>query len=314
MLVNGFDLCTIRAVGTNLLVCVANMWYRSKVEVNRLLSSPPPEICTAHKSTSPLPYEIIEMVIAHLIDDIPTLKASSLTCRSWYIVTTRHIHHTLVLGRGFTHDRLKPLFKLHSLGLIPLVQEIQVERPFGADNWFVPRAFSKRTLRYFSAFANVHTLGLQRLEISQFFPHIERYFGQFSPTLRSIALFDPRCTPRQLSRFLSLFSNLNDIKIWGPFSFVPNTTVLNATPIPLSTPPKLRGRLTLGHFGYTETWTHFIALCGGLRFRRMELFASASCAPVLLEACAETLETLHFDANDPSQSKSFYADLSPDPS
>lgn len=289
-----------------------NTRHPSTVKVNHLLSNPPREVCTAHESTSPLPYEIVEMVIAHLVDDGPALKACSLICRSWYIVALPHIHHTLVLGRGTTHDGLKPLSKLRRLSLIPLVQEIRVERPYGANNWFVPRAFDRRSLRYFSAFANVHTLRLQRVNIYCFFPHIERYFGQFSPTLRSIAMFQPCCTSRQLSQFLSLFSNLDDIRIWGMSLFVPSTAVLGATFIPLSA-PGFRGRLTLGHFTRAETWTHLIASCDGLRFRRMELYTSSRCAPVLLEACAETLETLHFYVTDQSKGKSFYTDLSPIP-
>jgi len=39
---------------------------------------------------------------------------------------------------------------------------------------------------------------------------------------------------------------------------------------------------------------HLIASCGGLRFRHIGFCGSESCAPVLLEACGETLVTLRF--------------------
>ena len=307
--VNGSDPYTIRIVGANLSIRIVAMWHRSKANTIRLLGNVPPESCAAHEYTRSLPNELAEMIIAHLTHDIRTLKMCSLTCRSWYTIAVPHIHHTLVLGRGIHHNGLKPLSKLHGLGLIPFVQEIRLERLLGMGNWFMPRAFGRRSLRYFSALSNVHTLRLQRLEICRFIPQIERYFGQFSPTLRSIVLSEPFCSPRQLSHFLSFFPGLDDIKIWG---LSPSQIVPDATFVP-SSPPKPRGRLALGAFLWVETWARFIASCGGLRFHYMELWASRSCELALLEACAETLETLRFHATDRIQSGSFCVNLSMGP-
>ena len=304
-LVNGSDFCAVRTVERNLSTRVVIAWRRGKVKINRLFGNTPPEAHTAHESTHSLPYELAEMITAHLTHDLPTLKACSLTCRSWYIIAVPYIHHTLILRRGITCGSLKPLSKLRGRGLMPLVQEVRVEQPHGTDKiWFLPGAFGRRTLLHFSAFANVHTLNLQRLDIYSFIVcGIEQYFGQFSTTLQSIVLSRPRCTPRQLSYFLSLFSNLDDIKILGLID-VPYTTTLDARLVPFST-LKPRGRLALGAFSWVETWTQLIDLCGGLRFRHMELCASVSCASTLLEACAETLETLRLHATDRSHCKSF---------
>ena len=74
--------------------------------------------------------------------------------------------------------------------------------------------------------------------------------------------------------------------------------------IPFSA-PKLRGRLALYNFHWVDTWTHLTFLCGGLRFRHIDLRASPSCAPTLLEACAKTLETLRFHTTDLLHSESF---------
>jgi hypothetical protein len=121
-----------------------------------------------------------------------------LTCRSWYITVVPYLHHTLVLRDkiyGTTRSELKPLSKLHELGLIPLVREIQVDQWEGMNrSWFVPQAFSPSDLRHFSAFTNVHTLIVQNLEIGRFIPGVECYFEQFSPTLQSIALSNPTCS------------------------------------------------------------------------------------------------------------------------
>ena len=125
---------------------------------------------TIHESTCRFPCEIVATIVVCLTSDLDALKACSLTCRSWYIVTVPHLQHTLTL-RGdaptFTHgelnppstrDKLGPLSKLHELCLMPLVKEIRVEQWGGAGSWFVPQTFSRRDLGYFSTFTNVHTL------------------------------------------------------------------------------------------------------------------------------------------------------------
>ena len=277
------------------------VWYRGIANANRLLGSGPPNTRTPHKSTFCVPYETVEMIVAYLTRDLRTLKACSLTCRSWYIAVAPHLHHTLTLTEnkpGFTRGQLKPLSKLHKLGLVPHVKEIRVAQRHVMEPWFRPLAFSCRDLRYFSAFANVHTLELQHLEVGRFIPGVKRYFGHFSSTLRSVRLGDPRCTPQHLSYFLSLFPNLDDIVILRSAHLL-DTTLPETELVPFST-PKLRGRLAVYFFDRVDVWTCFITLFNGLRFRYMDLLGSARCAPTLLEACAETLETLRLNVKYPS--------------
>ena len=161
----------------------------------------------------------------------------------------------------------------------------------------MPEAFERLDLRYFSAFTNVHTLALENAQISRFIPDIGRYFEHFSLTLRSIALYNPDCTPLQLSYFLSFFPNLDDVNVdhtGSPMDDTPPTNLVSFSA------PKLRGQLTLRHSRWAETWTHLIDSSGGLRFRHMHLREVGNCEPTLLRACAETLETLRFNASDSS--------------
>ena len=280
------------------------VWRRGKAKVNRLLGNAPPKTYIARESTCRFPYEIVELIISNLIYDHDALKACSLACRSWYFAAVPHIHHTLTLGdKGpdKPHDKLNLLSKMHELGLAPLVKKIAV-RQWSSCNWFTPQAFSPRDLRYFSAFASVQTLRLEHMDISCFIPGIERYFGQFSSTLRCITLWDPCCTPRQLSHFISLFSNLDSVGVWGISTRQPTMTIPDAELVQFSA-PKLRGELGLSGVRWAETWTHLITSCGGLRFHCLNLYDVGSFAPVLFEACAETIETLRFSPADSSVSK-----------
>lgn len=234
------------------------------------------------------------MIIAYFTHDIKTLKACSLTCYTWYIAAVPHLHHTFVFREadpGQNRAALKPLSKRHALGLLPLTKEIRILQLHTKPRWFLPKSFNRRDLRYFSAFTNVRSLTLQQLDIHSFIPGIERYFGHFSPTLRSITLETPRCTPRELSHFFSLFTNLDDIEVQ---LFVHlNTDAPDDALAPIST-PKLQGQLTLSSFTAVDTWEDLVASCG-LRFRSIHLHPVSKCAPVLLSACAETLETLRIE-------------------
>ena len=64
------------------------------------------------------------MIIAHVLLNTPTLKTCSATCRSWYITTLPHLHHTLTLRQWASDSArrgLKPLRKLGKMRLLPLV-------------------------------------------------------------------------------------------------------------------------------------------------------------------------------------------------
>jgi len=253
-----------------------------------------------HESTCRLPYEIVEMITAHLIHDLHTLKACSLTCRCWYSAAAALIHHTLTLtgsGRWRETNQLELLSKLHKLGLVPLVREIRMRQFRGESPWLVPWVFDDLHLRYFSTFSNVHTLKLQEVDLNPFIPGIERYFKHLSPALRSITLLEPWSTPRRLSYFLSLFTNLDDIIIRNTSEYVLPTTIPD-TELVLFSKPKLQGRLLLDNFRWADTWTHLITWCGGLRFHYMSLRRSGGSIPILLEACSESLETLRINTMD----------------
>ena len=301
-----------RAVGTNLSTLVT-VWRQGKSKIKHLLSNASPETrtahestCTARESTCRVPYEIVEMIIAHTAHNLNTLKACSLTCRSWHTAAAPLLNYAFAFRwRGpVVITKPESLPKLHKQGLLDLFTTIRVDSFDGEFARFTPQAFSHRGLYHFSAFTKVHTLELRHVAIGLFVPGAELYFGHLSPTLRSITLIDSHCHPPQLSHFLSLFPNLDDVEIRNTSRWVAGTTAPDTELVPLSA-PKLRGRLILHGFDLAETWTDLIALCGGLRFHYMDLLKSAKCAPILLEACAGTLETLRLHTRDVPPGKQF---------
>ena len=253
-----------------------------------------------------LPQELIELIISYLIGDTPTLLACSMTCYSWYIAAAPHLHHTLTTRNSLTNNDEgksnwpRPLRNSYSLGLLPFVKRFHI-RTFRDP--FTPGKLDRSTLRYFSALKNLQELGIDELQVPSFMPNIQRYFGHFTPTLRSLVLWEPVGSSRQILYFIGLFSNLQDLKI---SYFSPNEEregMAGADLVPLSVPP-LCGRLTLKCFAKEKLVKDMITFFWGLRFRYMDLFR-VKCVRLLLDTCADTLEGLRLYPTDPYGEESF---------
>ena len=242
---------------------------------------------------SRLPQEIVEKILSYFIYDFLTLLACSMTCHSWYTAAVSHLHHSLTThdASGLAKNRKymwpRPLKRSYELGLLPLVKRFRICLWYSK---FAPTQLDGLTLRYFSALTNLQELGIDYLQVSNFMPTIRQCFGHLSPTLRFLALKDPNGTHRQILYFIGLFANLQDLKLQYSEPMDKPEDTADATLIPLSTPP-LRGWLRLVRFTKEDLVKDMITLFGGLRFRHMDLF-EVSCSQLLLNECAETLETL----------------------
>jgi hypothetical protein len=162
---------------------------------------------------------------------------------------------------------------------------------------FTREELGGRNLCYFSALKNLQELGIDNLQVSSFIPDLRECFGHLSPTLRLLALGWPKGSSRQIVYFIGLFPNLQDLKLQYPILIKEYENAVDTTLIPPSSPP-LQGRLTLVLFTREQIVKDMITLFGGLRFRQMDLFG-VKCLPLLLEKCAETLETLRLYPTDP---------------
>ena len=285
------------------------IWYRGKVKIESILT-PSRRVASASRSHArELPRELLDAIIAHVLLDTPTLKACSAVCRSWYIATVLHLHHTLTLQDGpidvaqevFIHRHLRKLVKT---GLLPLVRRLWIQQHFNtARCWFLPTKFSTRSLAYFSAFTNVRELGVEALDLHAFTSPshwAQLYFGHFAPTLRSLTLRRPQGTRRELIYFLGLFPNLDDLKLVSDWCFTQRAPP-GAVLVPRSA-PSLRGRLVLVQWGDGQDFLSDLSvLSGGLRFHHAVMTdMEPECARLLLDRCAESLKTLRicsFDLN-----------------
>jgi hypothetical protein len=185
---------------------------------------------------------------------------------------------------------------MYELDLLPLVKRLRI-RMWRRKAWFTPDRLNDTNMRYFSALENLQELGMDDLVLRDFMPDLHKCFGHLSQTLRFLALRQPIGSSRQIVYFIGLFPNLQDLKLHYPVLREEGENTTDTTPDPLSSPP-LRGRLTLTLFTREQIVKDMITLFDGLRFRQMDLFG-VKCLPLLLELCAETLETLRLYPTDP---------------
>jgi len=187
---------------------------------------------------------------------------------------------------------------MHALGLLPLVKKFWARSGHDYGRFgFSPEAFNDRTLRYFSALANVQELEMDYPDIPNFVPRIRRYFNHFLPTVRSLVLKGPKGSPRQIIYFIGFFQHLEDLKLIDTWADPQDETTDDLTLIPLFVPP-LRGWLNVRSFTKLGLLKGMIDLFGGIRFRYLNIF-NVNGLGTLLGACAKTLEYLVLNPIDP---------------
>ena len=211
-----------------------------------------------------------------------------------------HLHHTLTTRPRRWYGRRgwsEPLQNASKLGLLPLVKKFKLHGTDYTNPGFFPKQFNRRILRHFSALTNVQELSIDDLDIPSFVPMVQRYFGHFLPTVCSLTLRDPFGSCQQILYFIGLFEHLEDLALIADiFVSRQSESAGDLTLVPPFAPP-LQGRLVIHSFTRVGLWEDMIHLFGGIRFRYMDLF-DADEIPLLLGACAGTLETLRLHLDD----------------
>ena len=239
------------------------------------------------------------MVISHLIGNTPALVACSLVSHSWHTAAFPHRHNTLITSTSSYVENKRftwpePLLRMGELGFLPFVRKFQ----FGGFPPVVsPRLFNRCALRHFYALTNVQELRIDGLDIPSFVPRIQRYFGHFTPTVRSLVLKEPRGSGMQLIYFIGLFEHLEDLKVLHYVHGSPEGGLGDRRALTPPFVPPLRGRLTITDSNIAGFLEEMICRFGGGRFRWVHPH-NVDEARGLLDACAERLETLRLDLSD----------------
>jgi len=242
------------------------------------------------------------MIVAHLTYDTHSLWACSFTSRSWYSAAVPHLHHTLTaktphypyeVGNKKTRWP-KPLRMASKFGFLPFITRVIISGSYRYGRDLSATELDGQTQREFSALVNVRELSIEQLDIPSFFPRIQQYFGQFSPTLRSLTLTRVVGSSRQVVFFLGLFPHLEDFELQNSWCYDKWDAGNDKTLIPSFVPP-LRGQLTVqcSVDGIGKT---MLDLFGEVRFHHMDLRENG--IQSLLYACPNTLETLKLDVSD----------------
>ena len=258
---------------------------------------------SSSKTTTPrlspaarLPLEIVKMIVAYLIDNTRDLVVCSLISPFWYIAVSPYRHNTFITSTYSQGKNRSLMWRMGELGFLPYVRKFQFHRSL--DHYLQeisPKLFNHCILRHFLTLSNVQELGIEDLDIPSFMPEVRRYFGHFMPTVHSLALKKPKGSCRQIVHFIGLFECLEDLNLLCRTSDPPEGDLEDIQGL---TPPPLRGRLTLMHSASAGILKEMVDLFGEIRFRSMNLF-DVKGVKLLLDACAETLETLQIYPTDP---------------
>jgi hypothetical protein len=246
-----------------------------------------------------LPQEIVEIIIAYLSYDTCSLRACTLTCYSWYIAAVPRLHRVLIAStNSLVKNRKpvcpKPLLHKYKLGLLPLVETFWLRGNGTSHIAFSPKLFDCYHLRQLTS---VRWLQIDYLDVPSFMPRIRRYFKHFLPTVRSLALTEPKGSRRQIIYFIGLFKHLESLQLLYDRAEIQEEPGDDLTLTPLFVPP-LRGSLRMARFTRTGLLKDMIDLFGGIRFHHMDLFIVDGMR-LLLDACAKTLKTLRLHPTDP---------------
>jgi hypothetical protein len=248
--------------------------------------------------TTRFPQEVVGMIVAHLIYDTHSLLACSLTSRFWYLAAVPHLHRTLTVqisdyipGRPHRTEWPRPLQAGSDHGWLPLVTRLFITA--SCSKRFSQELFCSSTRHEFSALTNVQELSITCLDIPGFIPEIQQYFGQFSQSLRSLTLKEPKGSHQQIVFFIRQFPHLEDLELYLSLIYAPEKPGYwtLAPPFVLPFRGRLRINCTAGD-GLAEAMVHSF---GGAQFRHLDLFYTDG-GQLLLDTCADTLETLHLCA------------------
>ena len=265
-----------------------------------------------------LPQELVDHIINTLHEDLPALKACSLTCKAMFASTRHLIHQTLCLTprnnesvltrnekkklrrrkEGFQDVQLRFLSHMGEHGFLQYTREIYINRY--ASRALTPGTgtFTPDTLlphiHHFRSLNRVHAITIDGYESKKWKRHSERCFAHFYPTLTSLTLRLSSGHYRNILHFALQFPNLENLSLEWLLG-VRQPPPAPAAPTVVHQSSRIRGHLRLANIDDTY-WlpTDFVPeLQNGPNFRSVELdSASGNHGQCVLNAYADTIQDL----------------------
>ncbi|OCH92083.1 hypothetical protein OBBRIDRAFT_751976 [Obba rivulosa] len=166
-----------------------------------------------------LPPELVDETIDHLWDDPVSLKACSLTCRSWVPSSRLHLFRTVRLRNGTECTRFETLVT-NTPAIARCVRQLTLSaeyrgvdgqgQPVHDDEWIDTAAELARKLE------RVTTLGLSRVRWYALQPETQRAFKGLFKNVKTLFLFEVRFdTSKDVLDFLSAFPVLASLYFHG---------------------------------------------------------------------------------------------------
>ena len=251
-----------------------------------------------------LPPELVDNILGYLSDDLPTLKACSLTCKTMLCSARPLISGWLTLppsqNRRLNARSKKSLLKRSKeapdylagcQGRFKYTKNLVVRLDYDLP---LARQSLQPYIPHFYSIEKLQTLAIGSLDIRTFMPMFDDCFGMFTRSLRGLSLkdiLDPEC---QLLCFVSQFPMLEDLSIQSCYSGRPYYG--RSPPLPQKTPP-LRGHLKLSITANSPgLCTALAGLPGGLNFTSFELeeLKAYGNPEAVIAACQFTLKSVSY--------------------
>jgi len=254
-----------------------------------------------------LPQELMDEILGYLLDDLRALKAFSLTCKRLLGATRPLIHQRLVCSdtRLYPPAPKRSLFSRRTTdpgafgllldaarsGVLHYTRHLTFKQQDGTFTPpFVPQDLQEY-LPQLRSITRLHSLTLDKFDLSPFIPVFDEHFGMFTDTVRHLNIRRSYGAERDLLYIISQFNMLEDLTLVSP----PDRLIVRPEHhIPTITQsPPLRGKLVLAGAPSRELPKGLAALPGGLNFRSLEL----SCCTYpqdVLTACGRTATSISY--------------------
>ena len=285
-------------------VRTSRLWKKLLPARSQSKPQPPPAAKCA-SGWDRLPPELVDDILGYLSDDLPTLKACSLTCRAMLCSARPLIRNWLFLAS--TQNRRSSARSLKSILKRSKTRCDLSERLSSTDRQGLLRYTQHLVIRmgclphtprplqpyvsYLRSIDNLRTLTVDALDIPAFMPTFDKCFGMFAKSLRSLDIGHTWDSESHLLWFISKFPSLEDLSIRSRYT----VRSYPGTPLPMpQTSPYFRGHLKLTHvMGSQDLCEALAKLPGGLNFTSLELKGCEEPAAIIT-ACRLTLRSVSY--------------------